>query len=294
MGCSGRALRRQWRAPSTACLAPNSAPRPKPSPNPNLVRIPNAILTLTLSLTPTPTPTLTRALALAQALAQTLTLRLPRYGFAQPIVLQGCLGGVGVGVDARNIITALRPGFPAHACGLMAAGDRVVSIDGVRLAYKGQVWQLAIPSRSRSRSRSCSPCPSPSPSPCPNPNPNPNPNQVWQLAQVMKRSPMHIFGVERRLWELDEPDDDDDGGDDGDGGDRGDGSASSSVGALPTVQATERARRRKSLTLTPTLTLPLTRPRAPASWWLRASSASRKYPASSQARRLLGLGLHLP
>ena len=89
----------------------------------------------------------------------------PRYGFAQPIVVQGCLGGVGVGVDDNNIITALRPGHPAHACGLMELGDRVISIDGVRLAYKGQ---------------------------------------VWKLAQVMKRSSMHIFGVERRLWEEDE------------------------------------------------------------------------------------------
>ena len=41
----------------------------------------------------------------------------------------------------------------------------MISIDGVRLAYKGQ---------------------------------------VWQLAQVMKRSNMHIFGVEQRLWELDD------------------------------------------------------------------------------------------
>ena len=79
--------------------------------------------------------------------------------------MQGCLGGVGVGVDDNNIITALRPGHPAHACGLMELGDRVISIDGVRLAYKGQ---------------------------------------VWKLAQVMKRSSMHIFGVERRLWEEDE------------------------------------------------------------------------------------------
>ena len=43
----------------------------------------------------------------------------PRYGFAQPIVLHNCLGGVGVGVDDRNVITALRPGFPAQACALM-------------------------------------------------------------------------------------------------------------------------------------------------------------------------------
>ena len=128
----------------------------------------------------------------------------PRYGFAQPIVLHNCLGGVGVGVDERNVITALRPGFPAQACGVIEVGDRVISIDGVRLAYKGQ---------------------------------------VWQLAQVMKRSNMHIFGVEQRLWELDEDgniidDDDDDGG----GGDNGGEEDPAAAAAAVTSQVRVRVR----------------------------------------------------
>ena len=121
--------------------------------------------------------------------------------------MQGCLGGVGVGVDDSNIITALRPGHPAHACGLMELGDRVISIDGVRLAYKGQVWKLAQVTTTPSLSLPlrlrlslplsltlCLPlsltlCLSLPLSLAPNPD------------QVMKRSSMHIFGVERRLWE---------------------------------------------------------------------------------------------
>ena len=74
-------------------------------------------------------------------------------------MLQGCLQGVGLGVDDANIITHLRPNFPAALSGQMEVGDRVISIDGKRLAYKGQVWPLSQVMKS------------------PNPHPNPNPKK---------------------------------------------------------------------------------------------------------------------
>ena len=41
-------------------------------------------------------------------------------------MLQGCLRGVGLGVDDANIITPLRPNFPAALSGQMEVGDRVI------------------------------------------------------------------------------------------------------------------------------------------------------------------------
>ena len=41
-------------------------------------------------------------------------------------MLQGCLRGVGLGVDDANIITHLRPNFPAALSGQMEVGDRLI------------------------------------------------------------------------------------------------------------------------------------------------------------------------
>ena len=41
-------------------------------------------------------------------------------------MLQGCLRGVGLGVDEANISTHLRPNYPAALSGQMEVGDRVM------------------------------------------------------------------------------------------------------------------------------------------------------------------------
>ena len=49
---------------------------------------------------------------------------------AYEITVDGCASGLGLGLDAVNRVTVLRPGGPADACGLIAVGDRIVSVDG--------------------------------------------------------------------------------------------------------------------------------------------------------------------
>ena len=49
---------------------------------------------------------------------------------AYEITVDGCASGLGLGLDSVNRVTILRPGGPADACGLIAVGDRIVSVDG--------------------------------------------------------------------------------------------------------------------------------------------------------------------
>ena len=50
--------------------------------------------------------------------------------------LDGCLGagGVGLGLDASNAVTELRPGSPAAKSEKFIIGDVVVSVDGITLS----------------------------------------------------------------------------------------------------------------------------------------------------------------
>ena len=52
---------------------------------------------------------------------------------AREVVLTGCLGGVGLGLDDQNRVTMLRPGGPAAASGQLALGDRILSADALPL-----------------------------------------------------------------------------------------------------------------------------------------------------------------
>ena len=46
------------------------------------------------------------------------------------VYLSGCGRGVGLSLDARNVVTELRPDGPAARSGQLRLGDRVVAVDG--------------------------------------------------------------------------------------------------------------------------------------------------------------------
>ena len=50
----------------------------------------------------------------------------------QEVVVTGCLAGLDLGLDERQVISSLTPGGSAETCGLKV-GDRIVSVDGITL-----------------------------------------------------------------------------------------------------------------------------------------------------------------
>ncbi len=54
--------------------------------------------------------------------------------FSKAVVVAGCQGGLGLGLDDSNRVTEITPGGPAEACRLFRLGDRLISADGVSLA----------------------------------------------------------------------------------------------------------------------------------------------------------------
>ena len=63
------------------------------------------------------------------------------------VVLTGCSGGVGLGLDDDNCVTEVVPGLPAGLSSRIAVGDRVVSVDGQPLG--GRKLQTIIHPRER-------------------------------------------------------------------------------------------------------------------------------------------------
>ena len=63
------------------------------------------------------------------------------------VVLTGCSGGVGLGLDDDNCVTEVVPGLPAGLSGRIAVGDRVVSVDSQPLG--GRKLQTIIHPRER-------------------------------------------------------------------------------------------------------------------------------------------------
>ena len=52
--------------------------------------------------------------------------------------------GLGLTLDAQNVVTALKPGTEAASCGAIQPGDRVLSLNGVAVSADHPVKSVAI------------------------------------------------------------------------------------------------------------------------------------------------------
>ena len=55
---------------------------------------------------------------------------------AVTVTLKGCTNGLGLGLNAKNVITQLDMGSPAATSGALQRGDRVIAVDGVKLRVR--------------------------------------------------------------------------------------------------------------------------------------------------------------